>query len=161
MPHASAVGFRSVLLRIPVPWTFVLTYLVGIGIGAILRQGPFLPVNPIVTEVGLIIFAIGVVIAASGWLIFHKERTTRVPGEVSRTLVMRGPYRFTRNPMYVGLSFAYVGEGLILHQLVPLLLLPVTIVYLNLVVIPLEEERLHTSFGPVYDEYRRQVHRWF
>jgi protein-S-isoprenylcysteine O-methyltransferase Ste14 len=119
-----------------------------------------MPTNQSVTGVGLVVFVIGGAIAAWGWLIFHKERTTRVPGEVSTTLVTWGPYRFTRNPMYVGLSLAYVGEGLILHQLVPLLLLPLTIAYLNQVVIPLEEERLQTVFGPVYDRYRRQVRRW-
>lgn len=160
-PHQrSSAGLGRVLLRIPVPWVFVLTYLAGVGLEAVLHYGPFLPANQSITGVGLVTFVIGAAIAAWGWLIFYKEGTTRVPGKVSTTVVTRGPYRFTRNPMYVGLSLAYLGEGLIQHQLVPVLLLPLIIVYLNQVVIPVEEERLQTVFGPVYDAYRRQVRRW-
>lgn len=50
-----------------------------------------------------------------------------------------GPYRFTRNPMYVGLIVAYFGEAGLLKQAWPIALLLLTIVYLNYVVIPLEE----------------------
>ena len=49
--------------------------------------------------------------------------------------------------MYVGLSVAYGGEAAILHQIVPVVLLPLTIACLKRVVIPVEEERLHSVFG--------------
>jgi protein-S-isoprenylcysteine O-methyltransferase Ste14 len=62
--------------------------------------------------------------------------------------------------MYVGLSVAYVGEAAILHQFMPLVLLPLTIAYLNRVVIPVEEERLKAVFGAEYDRYRNDVPRW-
>jgi len=85
---------------------------------------------------------------------------TRVPGEASTTLVTRVPYRLMRNPMYVGLSVAYVGEAAILHQIVPVVLLPLTIACLNRVVIPVEEERLHAVFGDEYEQYQNDVRRW-
>ena len=62
--------------------------------------------------------------------------------------------------MYVGLSLAYLGEAAMLQQIAPVVLLPLTIGYLNLVVIPLEEERLGAVFGAEYERYRNKVRRW-
>ena len=62
--------------------------------------------------------------------------------------------------MYVGLSVAYVGEAFILHHIVPVVLLPLMIAYLNRVVIPTEEARLHAVFGTEYEQYQSDVRRW-
>jgi protein-S-isoprenylcysteine O-methyltransferase Ste14 len=111
------------------------------------------------TPVGFVIFTFSAGLAAWGWFIFRHARTTRVPGEDSTTLVTSGPYRLMRNPMYVGLSVAYVGEAAILHQIVPVVLLPLTIAYLNRAVIPIEEERLLAVFGAEYKQYQNNVRR--
>jgi len=148
------------LLRVPVPWVFVLTFLAGVGVEAVFHRGGFFRDYKLLTPVGFVIFTLGAGLAAWGWLIFRRARTTRVPGEASTTLVTSGPYRLMRNPMYVGLSVAYVGEAAILHHIVPVVLLPLTIVYLNRVVIPVEEERLHTVFGAQYEQYQNDVRRW-
>jgi protein-S-isoprenylcysteine O-methyltransferase Ste14 len=149
----------TTLLRVPVPWVFVLTYLAG-GIDAAFHTSGFFRNSKLLTPVGFVIFTFGAGLAAWGWLIFWRARTTRVPGEASTTLVTRGPYRLVRNPMYVGLSVLYVGEAAILHQIVPVVLLPLTIAYLNRVVIPVEEERLHSVFGAEYEQYQNDVRRW-
>ena len=157
------VGFGQLtmaLLRVPVPWVFVLTYLAGVGIEGAFHRGGFFRDSKLLTPVGFIIFTLGAGLAAWGWLLFHRARTTRVPGEASTTLVTSGPYRLMRNPMYVGLSVAYIGEAAILHQMVPVILLPLTIAYLNRVVIPIEEERLHAVFGAQYEQYQNDVRRW-
>jgi protein-S-isoprenylcysteine O-methyltransferase Ste14 len=148
------------LLRVPVPWVFVLTYLVGAGLEAVFHPGGFLRDNNFLTPTGAVVFVLGAAFAGWGWFIFHGARTTRVPGEISTTLVTWGPYRFTRNPMYVGLSLAYLGKAGILHQVAPVILLPLTITYLNRVVIPVEEGRLREVFGTEYDRYRNRVRRW-
>ena len=75
-------------------------------------------------------------------------------------MVMWGPYRFTRNPMYVGLTIAYLGEALLLHQLWPVVFFPLVIAYVNWIVIPLEESKLKEAFGDQYDQYRARVGRW-
>jgi len=147
------------LLMIPVPWVFVLTYLMGAGIGSVFHIGRF-PDSRFLTPAGLLVLALGCALAAWGWFIFQSRGTTRVPGEVSSTLVTWGPYQFTRNPMYVGLSLAYLGEGCIQHQAIPIILLPLTIGYVNRVVIPVEEERLHAVFGREYERYTATVRRW-
>ncbi len=76
------------------------------------------------------------------------------------TLVTCGPYHFTRNPMYVGLAIAYLGEAGILKQVSPVAVLPLVIAYLNWIVIPIEEARLQEVFGEKYQQYRSRVGRW-
>jgi protein-S-isoprenylcysteine O-methyltransferase Ste14 len=95
-----------------------------------------------------------------GLLTFWRARTTTVPGQASARMVTWGPYRFTRNPMYVGLSVAYVGEAGILRHVWPVLFLPLVVAYLNWVVIPVEEQKLHEVFGDEYEQYRQHVRRW-
>jgi protein-S-isoprenylcysteine O-methyltransferase Ste14 len=106
------------------------------------------------------LFATGAAIAGWGWLTFRRTRTTTVPGRASSSLVTWGPYRFTRNPMYLGLTLAYLGEAGILRQTWPVMLLPLTVAYVNWVVIPVEEAKLKEVFGEKYERYRARVRRW-
>ena len=149
------------LLHVPVPWVFVLTYLGGVVLEFVF-PGSFhsLESNPAGGILGGILLAAGVAIAAWGWLIFFKARTTTVPGRASNKLVTWGPYRFSRNPMYVGLTLAYLGEAGLLHQFWPVLLLPLTICHINWIVIPVEEARLKEVFGSEYQAYCAKVRRW-
>ena len=147
-------------MRIPVPWVFVLAYLAGLGVEAVFFHSHYFMNTPFVSGAGAVVFLVGAVLAGWGWLIFRKAKTTRVPGETSIIMVNWGPYRFTRNPMYVGLFIAYLGEAGILKQLCPVLLLPMVFVYLNWVVVPVEEEKLFQAFGARYEEYQGRVGRW-
>ena len=148
------------LMHIPVPWVFVLAYLAGAGLEVVYpsHTGPG-PLHA-VSAAGGVLFVIGVVVAGWGLGIFYRARTTTVPGKKSSKLVTKGPYRFSRNPMYVGLTIAYLGEAGILKQVWPLLFLPLTVAYLNWVVIPVEEARLEEVFGVDYEQYRARVRRW-
>lgn len=152
--------FSRCLMAIPVPWVFVLAYLIGVGLEfGFSRSHSNLGAQP-AGVIGVVLFVAGAVLAAWGWLIFRKARTTRVPGQASTTLVTWGPYRFTRNPMYVGLAVAYLGEAGFLRQVWPVFLLPLVLAYLNWIVIPVEEERMLEVFGAAYEAYRTRVGRW-
>jgi protein-S-isoprenylcysteine O-methyltransferase Ste14 len=149
------------LLRVPVPWVFVLGYLIGAAFQRLVPISLFGDVRYDVTVVvGFAIFACGAAVAGSGWMTFYRARTTTVPGQASSTLVTWGPYRISRNPMYVGLTIAYVGEAVIQRHVWPLVLLPVVIAYVSVVVIPVEESKLIEVFGEQYAEYRARVRRW-
>jgi protein-S-isoprenylcysteine O-methyltransferase Ste14 len=148
------------LLRIPVPWVFVLTYLAGAALELTLPFCTGLAPTFTLRLVGASLLVFGAAVAAWSLLLFHKARTTTVPGKLSSELVTRGPYRFCRNPMYVSLIVAYLGEAGILKQLWPVLLLPLTVAYLNWIVIPLEEARLTKVFGEHYQQCRARVRRW-
>jgi protein-S-isoprenylcysteine O-methyltransferase Ste14 len=152
--------FRMLLL-VPVPWVFVLGYLLGVAFERVAPLRIQWPMGAdLSVAVGLGVFAIGVVIAGWGWTTFRLARTTTVPGAASAQMVTWGPYRFTRNPMYVGLTTAYLGEAVILRQIWPLILLPLTLAYVDRIVIPLEERTLAETFGAAYTSYRERVRRW-
>jgi protein-S-isoprenylcysteine O-methyltransferase Ste14 len=149
------------LLHVPVPWVFVLTYLIGVVLEHV-HHGTISPTAALVsTKTGAVLFAVGAVIAGWGLVLFHRAKTTTVPGKLSGKLVTRGPYRFTRNPMYVGLILAYLGEAGLMKQIWPVVLLPFTIAYIHWTVIPVEEAKLEEAFPDEYKQYRSQVQRWF
>lgn len=99
-------------------------------------------------------------IAAWAIGLFRLRRTDVVPGGTVRVLVQDGPYRFTRNPMYLGLlgallSFA-VGYGTWPLWLAP----PALFVVLRTVFIPYEERLMEEQFRDAYRAYRARVRRW-
>jgi protein-S-isoprenylcysteine O-methyltransferase Ste14 len=148
-------------MHVPVPWVFVLTYLVGVALERLFpAEIPSRQVLLVSRVAGFALFAVGATCAAWSLIIFRKARTTTVPGRASATLVTWGPYQFSRNPMYVSLILAYLGEAGILRQAWPLLLLPLVIAYLNWTVIPVEEARLKEVFDLEYERYRARVRRW-
>jgi protein-S-isoprenylcysteine O-methyltransferase Ste14 len=148
------------LLRIPVPWVFVLGYLAGVAAERPLRAHIAVETLPGLPLAGGVLFLIGALIAGWGLATFRRARTTTVPGETSARLVTWGPYRATRNPMYVGLIIAYLGEAMMLRQFWPVVFLPLIVAYVNWVVIPLEETKLEEAFGSEYGRYRSRVRRW-
>ena len=103
----------------------------------------------------------GLVFAYWGILTFWRRRTAIYPNRDASTLVIEGPYRFSRNPMYSGMIVAYVGGAAVVQSMWPLVLLPVAIVALYRLVIMREERHLAEAFGESYREYQRRVGRWF
>jgi protein-S-isoprenylcysteine O-methyltransferase Ste14 len=143
----------------PVPWVFVLAYLVGVGLQLLVPVHVSSSTASVVIQIaGGVAFASGAGLAGWSLLIFRRAATTTVPGETSRALVTRGSYRRTRNPMYVGLVLAYLGEEGLLTQMWPLLFLPLAVAYVNWFVIPVEEVALRVFDG--YAEYCAGVRRW-
>lgn len=149
------------LMRIPVPWVFVLAYLIGVTLNLIL------PINVRSTEAlwmgrmaGIAVLALGVLIAFSALRLFHRSSMTTVPFETPTKLVTSGPYRASRNPMYWGLMLMYLGVGGTQGQVWPLIVLPLLLGYLDRLVIPVEERRLLQVFGNEYHQYCARVRRW-
>jgi protein-S-isoprenylcysteine O-methyltransferase Ste14 len=75
-------------------------------------------------------------------------------------IVATGPYRFSRNPMYVAMSAVYVGLSLLMGVVWPLVLLPIVLLSLSALVIRREERYLGDAFGEEYGAYRARVRRW-
>jgi protein-S-isoprenylcysteine O-methyltransferase Ste14 len=91
---------------------------------------------------------------------FRRSRTSIVPIRPATTLVIAGPYRFTRNPMYVGMAALTVALGLFMKTWWPVLLLVPVLLIVRLFVIAPEERYLQRRFGDDYVRYMRRVRRW-
>ena len=132
-----------------------LVYALGFGIGYGLDR-----LKPVPLGLGWVLAAAGVALAASAIALFRRAGTSPVPIQPTTALVVQGPYRFTRNPMYVGLAALYAGVTLLVDSLWPLLLLPVVLVVIRWRVITREEAYLERKFGDAYRAYTTRVRRW-
>lgn len=148
-------------MKIPVPWVFILVYLVGAGLQRVLPVAIIPPdLSSPIRSPGFVFIAVGVAVAFSAVGIFKKSNTTTVPFETPSALVISGPFRFTRNPMYLGLTLIYLGVAGTRTEMWPIILLPLLLAYINFVVIPVEERSLLGVFGESYQQYRAKVRRW-
>jgi protein-S-isoprenylcysteine O-methyltransferase Ste14 len=91
---------------------------------------------------------------------FQRHGTPVNPARAAEALVTDGPYRFTRNPMYLGMGCAYAGAALAAEALWSLALLPLVLLIVDRVIIPREEAHLAAMFGEEYERYRGRVRRW-
>lgn len=151
-------------VRFPPPLAFIGALLLGIGIEAAdllparldglgIDLGLRLPLGAVIAAAGLILIAI-----TAG--LFHRAGTNPPPWMPTTSLVLSGPYRWSRNPMYLGMIALYVGLAIALDSLIALILLPFVILWLRTQVIALEEQYLETKFGDGYREYKARVRRW-
>ena len=104
----------------------------------------------------------GVVVALAGVLAFRRADTTvdpRVPQQ-SSTLVIKGIYRYSRNPMYVGFLLLLAALAIYLRSPLAFALLPLFVLYMNRFQIAPEERFLLQKFGAEYQAYQAQVRRW-
>jgi len=119
-----------------------------------------LPLPAIAQPLALLLAATGGGLAIwAAWLFRRHETSVHPYAEASR-LVTRGPYRLTRNPMYLGLLLALIALGLWLQSLTALLLTPLFVAVINRCNILPEERRLGDCFGADYEAYRAQTRRW-
>ena len=106
-----------------------------------------------------LVAAFGGMVAWS-FLAFFRDRTTVIPNRPANALVFTGPYRYTRNPMYVALALLTAGMGLWLNTWWVFLLLVPVVVAIDRFVIAREEAYLRRRFGSEYDAFARRVRRW-
>lgn len=104
----------------------------------------------------------GILIALLGVREFRKATTTVDPRhpEKASALVCKGVYRYTRNPMYLGMLLCLAGLFVHLRSLPTGLLLPCFVLYMNRYQIAAEERAIHVRFGDSYADYRTRVRRW-
>ena len=148
------------MLRLPPPiWTMIFLALTA---GASWLIGfPRLAWPPHHAAIGMALFFAGGVPPIWAFRDFRRAGTEIAPtSEANRVLVTDGPYRFTRNPMYLGLVIIALGMA-IWAGWPPMLAAPL-LVFLtaNFVHVPFEEAKMRRQFGPAYEAYAGRVRRW-
>jgi protein-S-isoprenylcysteine O-methyltransferase Ste14 len=140
-----------------------------IGFVLVYLPGRFLSWSGIVTPAstgtrqvaGMILVAIGTVIAL--WCVFtfvFIGKGTPAPFDPPRKLVVRGPYRFVRNPMYIGAGMTLAGAALYYESLSILFYTGLFFLITHLFVVLYEEPTLRRTFGDEYEAYCQRVRRW-
>ncbi len=146
---------------LPPPFLFAAGFLVGLALErwvVSLRLGA--GARPLLLATGAVLMALGLGVDIWAAVTFRRARTTLLTFKPASRIVTSGPFRFSRNPMYVGLTLAYIGLSLLMNLVWPLLILPFVLVTLFVVVVRREELYLGDAFGEEYAEYRRRVRRW-
>jgi len=147
-------------LRVPPPAVAALLALIG---WAATRVWPALVVDgPWRWPVGLTALAMGVACDLSGLWAFRRHRTTINPmnPQATRALVRSGIYRYTRNPMYLGLAFLLTAWSALLGSPWAGLSVPVFVAWIGRFQIAPEERALRRHFGEAHVRYCREVRRW-
>lgn len=139
-----------------------LLYAAAIVAGFLLNRYWPLPIGtPLALFVlGTVLVIASAALAGASIRLFRRSRTSMVLIRPAATLVVSGPYRFTRNPMYVGLALLTVAFALFLNTWwIVLLLVSVLLIMQRFVIMP-EERYLRRRFGAEYEAYMRRVRRW-
>jgi protein-S-isoprenylcysteine O-methyltransferase Ste14 len=141
------------------PPVYLLAAILGMAVldkyvpGTIVLQSPW-------RWLGLAPFVGGLTLGIAAARLFWKHKTTIKLGDASTHLLTAGPYRLSRNPIYLGMALLLVGVAMLLGSLTPWLLMPVFIWLISRNVIPVEEAMMTAAFGTEYQQYRKQVRRW-
>ncbi len=152
---------RSRWLLVPPPPLFVFAFMAGAQFGRVLPMSLVSPgIYPYARGLGFVALVAAGLLLVSAPALFLLHRTTIIPHGNAQRLVTGGPFRFTRNPMYLALTTAYLGLALVVNVLwvLPLFALPLWV--LQTKVIPFEEQNLGRLFGEEYRTYQQRVRRW-
>jgi len=111
---------------------------------------------------GWVLIAAGVVlyIACAFWGFAIRGKGTPLPLDPPKKLVVEGPYRVVRNPMYWGVGSVILGEAAVFHSFALAELAGAFVLGVTLFVLLYEEPALRQKFGPEFEEYCRRVPRW-
>ena len=157
-PQVESAGDR---VRFPPPLAFIGALLLGFALHLIfpLPLTRSLKSEHLLSLGGGVLVAMAAVLVVSAAICFRLARTSPGFHRPSSALITSGPFRFSRNPVYLAGALLHCGLPLLANALWPLVLLPPALVVVN-ALIRREESYLAQRFGSDYEAYRRRVRRW-
>lgn len=157
----TAGGVDHAGVRFPPPLLFGGVILAGRQLGhAYPLAWPGTAPGTLRVTAGIVVVAAGLALIAAAIAGCRGAGTSIVPVRPTTALVVPGPYRVSRNPMYLGLSVATAGAAVALGEGWVLVLLVPAVVVADGAFIRREERYLARTFGDAYAEYRHRVRRW-
>jgi protein-S-isoprenylcysteine O-methyltransferase Ste14 len=117
-------------------------------------------IHPPLSYSGTLLILAGFIIVLWSAFLFNTAGTPIRPFEESTQLVSAGMYRYTRNPMYLGMVLILLGIAILLGSLSPFILIPIFILLIQLLFIVHEESMLEERFGDEYRLFKQKVRRW-
>lgn len=144
-------------VRLPPPLAYILPFLLAWLLQAFIPL-PGLPIG-IARVLTIALCIAGGTFCVWSIGLFRHSKTSLIPVKPTTTLVTSGPYRVTRNPMYLGLLCLYLAAACWFNIVWALVLAPIVVVVIQRI-IEKEEQYLGQKFGEVYRHYQAQVRRW-
>ena len=109
---------------------------------------------------GYLLIIAGTLIPIWGAQSFKRHQTNILPYKDPDHMVSDGPFKFTRNPMYLGMLMVILGAEVLVGTWIGLIFPPLFFVVANWWYIPFEESRMAAVFGEKFDDYKSSVRRW-
>ncbi|WP_164919456.1 methyltransferase family protein [Hansschlegelia zhihuaiae] len=144
----------------PPPVLFLGFLTVGIAIDRLMWRLPIGLSATLAWPAAAALFVAGLALIVGAGIRFRRDGTPPAPWKPTSAIVAAGPYRFTRNPMYLGMAAIYLAIALALDSLPALLLFVPLMVVVDLFVVRREERYLEARFGDGYRTYKSEARRW-
>jgi protein-S-isoprenylcysteine O-methyltransferase Ste14 len=150
---------RGANVQIPPPMVFIAVILLGALLQYMIAPIRF-PGDAWIRILGVLFLVAGLALIFSALAMFKRTGQDPKPWTPSPELIEKGPYRWTRNPMYVGLTCVLAGLGLALNNLWFSLLAAAALLVVHVIAVLPEEKYLKEKFGRSYEEYCTRVRRY-
>ena len=151
---------RGAHVRFPPPLVFLAAPILGAALQYLLSPAP-VPLERVTRiTVGVLFLFSGIALIGSAHIHFSRTGQDPIPWTPTPELIFQGPYRFTRNPMYVGMTLIAIGIGVALDNLWMAVLAIPALAIVHLIAVRPEEKYLTEKFGASYTNYLVKVRRY-
>lgn len=151
---------RGARVRFPPPLVFLAAVLAGIAVQKLVRPLHIPGDGALRVVAGIAVAIAGLSFVVSARALFFKTHQNPVPWTPSPALIASGPYRFTRNPMYVGITLLLIGVGTAVNVPWIPMFAPLALACVHVIAVRPEERYLADKFGVDYEAYRARVRRY-
>jgi protein-S-isoprenylcysteine O-methyltransferase Ste14 len=151
---------RGARVRFPPPLVFLGAIGAGVACRWLIAPTPVPAGAAARIAIGVVVIALGLALIAAARVRFVRTHQSPVPWKPTPELIFNGPYRFTRNPMYVGMTLIVLGAGVASGILWISLFAPLALAAVHFIAVRPEERYLADKFGEPYRQYQARVRRY-
>ncbi len=160
MSSGPSGGARRLFESVPPPVYFLLCLLAGWALGHARRWQLGMEDLSLRLALGGALVGLAAVLGAWCLLLFRRAQTSPLPFGTPRALLTSGPFRLSRNPLYVALGLVLAAFAVVLDNAWVLAFMPLLLLALDRLIVPGEETALRAGFGADYLAYCERVRRW-